>query len=116
MRKFLHKKFDRAVETILGIYHMPLIFRDGEKRWERYFSLCERVKEVRLHIFFVNVNEPSILGAKAAKIGDVTIKGGEASMASDTDLFFFDCKVMKMSVLEASPASLGSGSHGEGQH
>ncbi|PKU60158.1 hypothetical protein MA16_Dca028925 [Dendrobium catenatum] len=74
---------------------MPLIFRDDEKRWERFLGLSERVKEARLQIFFVKVNEPSILGAKAAKTGDVTIKGGEASMATDTDLFFFDCKVME---------------------
>ncbi|PKU81685.1 hypothetical protein MA16_Dca020321 [Dendrobium catenatum] len=74
---------------------MPLIFRDGEKRWERYFGLCERVKEVRLQIFFVKGNESSILKAKAATIGVITIKGGEAMMATDTGLFFFDCKVME---------------------
>ncbi|KAH0465620.1 hypothetical protein IEQ34_005723 [Dendrobium chrysotoxum] len=42
---------------------------------------------------FVKGREPSILEAKAAMNSYVTIKGGEATMATDTDLFFFDCKV-----------------------
>ncbi|KAH0459616.1 hypothetical protein IEQ34_012430 [Dendrobium chrysotoxum] len=38
----------RAVRSIFGLHPMIFIFRDGEERWEGYFSFCERVEDARL--------------------------------------------------------------------